>query len=339
MSGYVRLAMIGCGAVAEHAHLPAGATLRGGGFSLLVDLAEPRRTALAHRFGVPHTAAVWTDAADQFDAAIVALPHSLHESVCVALLRAGKHVLVEKPLACTVREAEAIVAAAAESNALLGVGLQRRHGWAPRFAKQLIESGTLGNIESFDFQEGGVYDWPVASDFFFRKESAGGGVLMDTGAHTLDLLHWWLGDYASVDCATDAAGGVEADCELQLRLQSGAHGRVTLSRARRLRNTAIIHGSRASLEVGMHVNSLKLRTRDGLELGGEIFRSSMTQSQYYPHLMAEQLQQFVTSAAHRRDFQPSGASALPSVRLIEEAYRHVRPLEYSWAKLTPDTPA
>jgi len=55
--------------------------------------------------------------------------------------------------------------------------------------------------------------WKVASDFMFRKE-AGGGVLADTGAHLLDLLLWWLGDYESVEYCDDAVGGVEADCEL-----------------------------------------------------------------------------------------------------------------------------
>ncbi len=99
-----------------------------------------------------------------------------------------------------------------------------------------------------DIQEGMIYDWPVASDFMFRRDM-GGGVLADTGAHVLDLLMYWLGDHASVEYKDDAAGGVEADCELRLTMASGAKGVVRLSRTRNLRNTWILEGERGTLEV------------------------------------------------------------------------------------------
>jgi len=55
--------------------------------------------------------------------------------------------------------------------------------------------------------EGNVYSWPVASDFFFRKETAGGGVLMDTGVHTFDMLLWFFGEISDLDYRDDAFGG------------------------------------------------------------------------------------------------------------------------------------
>ncbi len=158
-------------------------------------------------------------------------------------------MLVEKPMALTAAECDAMIAAAEEGGAVLAVGLMRRFLRSTRFVRHAVQTGLLGRIRRFDVREGIVYNWPVASDFFFRKETAGGGVLIDTGAHTLDSLLWWLGDVRSLDYFDDNYGGVEADCLLQLQMESGATGVVELSRTRKLRNTAIIEGDRASIEV------------------------------------------------------------------------------------------
>src|SRR5262249_523916 len=174
-------------------------------------------------------------------------------------LAQGKSVLVEKPMALTVAECAAMMGAAERAGAILAVGLMRRFIWSHRFAHLLIEKGVLGQINSFDFREGSIYNWPVASDFFFRKEAAGGGVLIDTGAHTLHCLLHWLGDFASVDYFDDAEGGVDANCLMKLRLRSGVCGVLELSRTRKLRNTAIIYGDRGVLEVALGSNDpLKL---------------------------------------------------------------------------------
>ena len=84
-----------------------------------------------------------------------------------------------------------------------------------------MESGILGRIESFDFREGTIFDWPATTNSFWRREAAGGGVFADLGAHVLDLLLWWLGDFTSVTYADDSQGGVEADCRLELTMKSG----------------------------------------------------------------------------------------------------------------------
>ena len=64
--------------------------------------------------------------------------------------------------------------------------------YGARFVKRLLDNGVLGDIRRFDIREGFVYEWPVTSDFMFRRE-AGGGVLADTGAHVLDMALWLLG--------------------------------------------------------------------------------------------------------------------------------------------------
>ena len=162
-------------------------------------------------------------------------------------------------MALSVAECDHMLEAAEAGSALLAVGLMRRYSHAGQFAKWVIDSGLLGQITSFSFQDGFVYAWPTASDAFLRKELAGGGVLIDLGAHTLDQLLWWLGEVESFDYADDSYGGVEADCILELVLKSGAKGRVELSRTRDLSMRAFIKGDKAELDFSLVRNSISIR--------------------------------------------------------------------------------
>src|ERR1041384_3242084 len=103
----VRVAMIGCGAVAERGHLPTLAASSEARLSWLVDNNEARTSALAARFGAgSRTSPDYRDVIGHTDAAIVALPHSLHGPVCSDLLAHGIHVLVEKPMAMSTGECD-----------------------------------------------------------------------------------------------------------------------------------------------------------------------------------------------------------------------------------------
>ena len=80
--------------------------------------------------------------------------------------------------------------------------------------QQVLDQGLLGDIISFDLRQGVVLNWAVSSDYLLKKDKAGGGVLFDFGPHILDLMLWWFGDYERVEYYDDAAGGIEANCEL-----------------------------------------------------------------------------------------------------------------------------
>jgi predicted dehydrogenase len=257
----IRLAIVGCGAVTELLYLPALRDLRDARVTLLIDTDERRREDLASRFYVQHTRDHVDGCYDLFDAVIIALPNALHAPACIKLLGQRKAALIESPMAISVAECDAMINAAEDASVPLAVGLMQRFLWAHQLARFLLRTEALGRIEGFDFRDGCIYNWPVASDCSFRKEIAGGGVLMDTGAHTLDCLLNWLGDFSEVEYFDDAEGGVEANCLLNLRLQSGVRGVVELSRTRRLRNTAVIRCERGVIEVGLdkdHANYFKL---------------------------------------------------------------------------------
>ena len=296
----------------------------------LVDKNLERAQALATEKNVPLAVSDYREIIGKVDAAILALPHHLHASVASELLAAGVHVLVEKPMALTVAECDQMIAAADDSGAVLAVGTARRFYDGGRFVKRLLERGMLGKILHVDGREGFVYSWPVVSDFMFRKET-GGGVLADGGAHMLDTLLWWLGDFESVEYFDDSRGGVEADCEVHLKLKSGATGIVELSRTRDLRNTWIIEGEHGTLEIDSIFNP-EIRLRLGDQEFQLVGRAFYADGEDEPPLACfnRQMIDFVESIQEGREPVSTGREGRRSVALIEECYRVRQPLQQAW---------
>lgn len=324
------IGIIGCGAVSELYHIPIASASEKVHITMLVDKKHKRAEALASKYGITKTTEDYKEVMGEVDTAILALPHHLHAPVAIDLLNHGIHVLVEKPMALSTTECEAMISAANQSSAILAVGLVRRFLYAHQFAQKLISDGFLGRIESFDVREGFIYDWPVASDFFFRKE-AGGGVLADTGAHTLDTILWWLGDYDGFEYFDDNMGGVEADCKIHLKMKNGAEGVVELSRTRNLRNTAIIRGERATLEVEMLGSQISIQPKGmNAKLTGDAVDNQhheLKKGQSVDDLMTAQLEDWVEAIQTKRELYVTGEEARKSVALIEACYKNRKPFE------------
>jgi predicted dehydrogenase len=328
----LRVAMVGCGAVA-HAHVPTVQACAGSDVSLYVDSSLERARATAAKYGGGEALASWAEIPGRAEAAIVALPHHLHATASIELLRRGVHVLVEKPMALSTRECDAMIAAAREGKAVLAVGLVSRWFGVARMVKTLLDGGVLGRVRRFDVREGHVYSWPVASDFMFRRET-GGGVLADTGPHVLDLLLWWLGDAVRVEYRDDDRGGVEADCELDLELANGARGTVELSRTRELRNTWLLEGERGTLEVERRFASiLELRlTGEPVELEGRLVQDGKPEDPL--GCFHRQWRDFVEAVADQRPSATPGEEGRRAVALIEQARTSRRPLAFAWEAWT-----
>jgi predicted dehydrogenase len=315
-----RLAIIGCGAVVERYHGPALKQI-GWRPTLLVDPDINRARQLLRRFDAV-TATANVDAhLDEIKAALVATPNTTHAAICLPLLQRGIHVLVEKPMTTSSEAAEAMIAAAASSRARFAVGLVRRFLDIADWTKALIEEGVLGTVQSFDFREGAVFDWPVTSPSFWRRDLAGGGVLMDIGPHVLDLVLWWLGDVDAVAYSDDAYGGLEADCLLELTMTSGAQGVVELSRTRHLRNTAIIRGSKGWVEVALSANTLVGGSENALAFAAGDLHPSRMPPRNVRALVVPELQDWLSAICDGRDPKVSGVEAARSVALIERCYR------------------
>jgi len=285
---------------------------------------------LAAKYNIPNTSTDFRDLPQYADAAIVAVPHRLHSTIGEYLLSAGCHVLMEKPLALTDAECQRLITLAEKKNVILTVGLLRRYFRAQQITKKLIEANTLGKIKSFDIREGNIYNWPLASDFMFRAGESGGGVLVDTGAHTLDFVLWCLGDVASVEYYDDNLGGVEAECILHLQMKNGARGVVELSRLRNLRNTAIISGENGEIEV--HLRADKILFHPGSEQSYQTFEDlpqlTHTMARKWPDCFPAQIESWLNAISGKSPNFITGDEGRKSVALIETCYRHRRQMPH-----------
>jgi predicted dehydrogenase len=328
----VRLAVVGCGAVASIHHLPAIAASERAEAAVLVDADAARARSLAAKWGVPTVLTDYREAVGRVDAAVVALPNSLHAPVAVDLLSRGVHVLVEKPMALTVAECDAMIAAAEAGGARLAVGLEFRFFDSTRLVRDLLADGLLGELHGFELRQGVIPRWPFATDYFLKKETAGGGVLTDFGVHVLDLLLVWLGDLEVTRYRDDALGGIESDCEIELRTGSGLTGLAEVSRTRNLRNTCVFTGERGTLEAGVwdpdpvialrlhgHEVALAGQARRGKD-GGLDFGSSFVR----------QIDDFTAAILEGREPRVSGLEGRRSMALVEECYARREPLELPW---------
>jgi len=162
------------------------------------------------------------------DLAIVASPPQHHAEQSIDALRTGVAVLCEKPMALSLPEGEAMVAAAEDTGGVLAVGLVRRFLPATQAIRLILTNRMLGDLRGVTCFEGSPFRWPARTTSFFDR--AQGGVLLDIGPHVLDLLAWWLGLPQSVEYEDDAMGGVAANCRFLLRYDSGLRVEGHLSR-------------------------------------------------------------------------------------------------------------
>jgi len=196
----LRVGIIGVGGISR-VHLE--------GYAKLPDLVEvvafcdiiPERAKTgAERYGAPG-AKVFTDYREllemkDLDAVSICTPNNLHAPMTIDALKAGKHVLCEKPMAITSEEADAMVKTAKETGLKLSVGYQSRYSDDAQLLKSMISEGELGKIyyaEALALRRRGVPTWGV----FLSKEKQGGGPLIDIGTHSLDLTLWLMGDYSN----------------------------------------------------------------------------------------------------------------------------------------------
>ena len=175
------------------------------------------------------------------------VPNDQHKEVILAAIAAGKHVYCEKPLAMNGAEAREIARAAQVGGVHFGMTFNYRFIPAIMRARQLIESGALGQIYSYHavFYHSGYQDPNRPLVWRMRRERSGGGALVDLGSHIIDLMRYLLGEYEMVRCVTQTyvkerpvrAGSnqlapvtVDDAAWLQARHATGAFGTLEVSR-------------------------------------------------------------------------------------------------------------
>jgi predicted dehydrogenase len=332
-----RIALIGCGAVAETYYVPAlrkrPELLRS---LILVDPDLGRASALRGRLGALDAVADYREALPRVSGALVLTPHRLHHRISLDCLRQGIAVLCEKPLAETPGEVDEIIEASRIHAAPVLVNHTRRLFPSHRAVRGLIEAGALGELREIHYELGAPFEWPAATPTYFGAKSGGRGVLFDTGVHVIDLVCWWLGGEPQVlDYADDSRGGTEAVA--RVTVQRGAiEARMHFSWLSKLGNAYRVVGSRASVEGGAYDWS------SYTIIDGRRRRKERTDRSWrvYEHFVEQLIDNFVAVMAHRAEPLVTAADVRPAIAVIDACYGRRAPLAEpwhdAWQRLFPD---
>ena len=192
----MKVGIIGCGKIAEVRHAPEYHENPHCQLAGYYNHTRERAEALAKQYGGSVYDSVEALLESGIDAVSVCTSNDSHAAIAIQALRAGKHVLCEKPMAVTLDECEAMVEASRKTGKLLLIALNQRLALAHRKAKEILESGELGEILTFEthFSHPGPEGWTgKANSWFFDKKVARFGVMADLGVHKTDLLHYLTG--------------------------------------------------------------------------------------------------------------------------------------------------
>ncbi len=185
-SDTVGVALVGSGFIGD-THLQSLAQAQGARVVAIAGRTAEGAAELAAKHGVPESFGDYRAVLerDDVDVVLVAAPNDTHCPVVVAAAAAGKHVICEKPLARTLDEADAMIAATEAAGVLLMYGEQL--GFAPKYrrAAELVAEGAFGDV--FQVRHGEQHFGPH-SDWFWQGARAGGGVMMDMGCHSAELI-------------------------------------------------------------------------------------------------------------------------------------------------------
>jgi predicted dehydrogenase len=251
----VNVGIVGCGRVTGLRHLPALARIPDAQVVALADVDEDRVEALARRHGVAARYGSHAELLEdeRVEAVAVCVPAALHAGMVVPALESGKHVLVEKPLALGLEDAELLRAAGAGSPSTTMVAFNLRWHRIVRRARELVLGGALGELEavrtvftsSFDYRD-------VAPPWRFRRD-AGGGALVEMGPHHFDLWRFLSGlEVEAVHASTRSDDDDDVTAVVSGVLEGGVRATTLLSQRSTNANEVEILGSRGRLRVDLY---------------------------------------------------------------------------------------
>jgi UDP-N-acetyl-2-amino-2-deoxyglucuronate dehydrogenase len=234
----MRFGIIGCGGIGP-THAGAINQIADAELVAVADVAVERARAAAEKYGA---ARVYDShktllADPDIDAVAVCTPSGTHADIAVAALRAGKHVLVEKPMDVSLEACDRLIAAEDETGRKLAVISQHRFDAATQVVKEAIDAGRLGRIVLADasvkwWRTQEYYD---SGDWRGTWEMDGGGALMNQGVHTVDVLQWLVGGVRSLWAQTRTAAHERIEVEdvavAALTFENGAVGSITATTA------------------------------------------------------------------------------------------------------------
>jgi predicted dehydrogenase len=329
MTDPVRFALVGAGGIAQ-SYAQAFEDCPDGRLVAVADVRTEAARALAERFGCPHYSSheELAGQADTFDAVIVCTPPSTHEEITAHFLEQRRHVLCEKPFTLDSASARRMLAAAGRAGVLLTMASKFRYVDDVLRARSIMESGILGEIILFENAFTARVD--MAGRWNADPRVSGGGVLIDNGAHSVDLMRYFLGplgDVQVIEGKRVQGLAVEDTVRIFVRSVGGVMGSIDLSWSinKELDSYLNIYGSHGTVAVGWKDS----RYRQTSSRDWVVFGKGYNKVQAF----RSQIGNFARAIRGEERLRITAEDAVASVEVIEAAYQSLR--EQHWLNVRP----
>ncbi len=278
----VKVGIIGCGMITARRHAPEYTDNPHSEVVALYDFDQERAKELAAGYGAKTYGTVEELLADpEIDAVSICSPNNTHAPYSIMALEAGKHVLCEKPMALELSDTRKMMEAAEKARKILMIGHNQRLLPTHRKARELLQSGMIGNILSIqsNFRHPGPEYWSVNrsnSTWFFDKDKAHFGALGDLGAHKLDIIRFLTDDEVDDICCETVTRDkrypngqlidLEDNASAIFHMKSGAFGTMNVSWTNygEEDNSTIIYGDKGVMKIfGDFADDIVVEQRDG----------------------------------------------------------------------------
>ncbi|KRQ98359.1 Gfo/Idh/MocA family protein [Bradyrhizobium valentinum] len=343
----IRFGLLGCGRIAKrHSDLLGGNHIDRACLAAVCDPVRARADAVASKFGVPaHYDIDDFLARKDIDAVAVLTPSGLHPQHAIACARAGKHVVVEKPMALRLQDADDMIRACDEAGIKLFVVKQNRFNVPVVKAREALDAGrfgrlVLGTVRVRWCRDQAYYD----QDGWRGTWAYDGGVLTNQASHHIDMLEWFFGDVVSAHArAVTALAKIETEdtAVATLKFRNGALGVIEATTAARptdLEGSLSILGERGTVEIaGFAVNQIR-HWRFAEELPSDrdvIERFSVNPPNVYGFGHQAYYQHVVDCLTNQRAALVDGLEGRKSLELISALYESIETGQEVALRFTP----
>ena len=293
----------------------------------VADINQDSAKAFAEPFNAKHFSNYQTLAEKtELDAVIIATPPKSHPEIAMYFMRKGVNVLCEKPLCLSVAEAKAMIETAETRKVVFTMATKFRYCEDVVKAKAIIASGVLGDIVQFENAFTAKVD--MSKRWNSDKEIAGGGVLIDNGTHSVDIIRYFLGaitDVLAVETSGTQNLSVDENVKLLAKTKDGVVASVDLTWGinKELPNFISVYGTNGTLHIGWRESKYKLNSSPDWTIFGKGYDKVQA--------FKSKIENFRNAIVSKEELLTKPDDALASVEVIEAAYRSLN--QNLWAKV------
>ena len=260
----MRVGIIGAGIQAKVAHLPTFSKIAGVEVIGIADINEKSAKLLSKKFNIPNVYTDYNDLIenDSVDLISICTPHHLHRQMAVDCALAGKHILIEKPMATTVKDADEIIRAVKENNVKLCVVQNYRLFPAIKESKRIINNGRIGEIISMHGYVHVFQPFGSRSSLWILREGSA-GIIEDFGSHLIDII-LYLNDFNKIKKVFAIGGNFGGNldlivhCQIMIEFENKSIATLDLSSISGAKEIAVfIHGTGGQLHIDVRNDFLR----------------------------------------------------------------------------------